>query len=34
MPSKVWSAKRERQYSHVKASLLKPGAAFPHGAGK
>jgi hypothetical protein len=25
MPSKVWSAKRERQYLHVKESLLKRG---------
>ena len=25
MPNKVWSDKRERQYSHVKNSLLKRG---------
>lgn len=25
MPSTVWSAKRQRQYSHIKDSLLKRG---------
>ncbi len=25
MPQKSWSAKRERQYTHIKASLLESG---------
>ena len=25
MPKKVWSAKRERQYAHIKDSLLESG---------
>ena len=25
MPKKSWSAKRERQYAHIKDSLLKRG---------
>jgi hypothetical protein len=25
MPQKVWSAKRERQYEHIKDSLLEGG---------
>lgn len=25
MPQKAWSAKRERQYAHIKASLLERG---------
>jgi hypothetical protein len=29
MPSTVWSAKRERQYAHVKDSLLEQGKAEP-----
>jgi hypothetical protein len=29
MPNKVWSAKRERQYKHVKDSLMAHGDAEP-----
>ena len=29
MPNKTWSAKRERQYVHVKASLLDHGKPLP-----
>jgi hypothetical protein len=29
MPKKVWSAKRERQYQHVKSSLLERGKTEP-----
>lgn len=29
MPQKTWSAKRERQYVHVKASLLERGKPKP-----
>jgi hypothetical protein len=29
MPNKVWSAKRERQYRHVKDSLLARGDSAP-----
>ena len=27
MPKKLWTAKRERQYAHIKASLLERGEA-------
>jgi len=29
MPTKAWSAKRERQYEHIKDSLLKRGEGVP-----
>lgn len=29
MPQKAWSAKRERQYTHIKEGLLKQGRAVP-----
>jgi hypothetical protein len=29
MPQKVWSAKRERQYAHIKDSLLGRGKPAP-----
>ncbi|MDL2339095.1 MAG: plasmid stabilization protein [Pseudomonadota bacterium] len=29
MPQKAWSAKRERQYAHIKDSLLERGKAEP-----
>jgi hypothetical protein len=29
MPQTAWSAKRERQYAHVKASLLERGKPLP-----
>ncbi len=29
MPQKAWSAKRERQYVHIKESLLEQGKAVP-----
>ena len=29
MPQKVWSAKRERQYAHIKDSLLERGKSQP-----
>ena len=29
MPQKAWSAKRERQYVHIKASLLEQGKPEP-----
>lgn len=29
MPKNAWSAKRERQYLHVKESLIKSGKAKP-----
>jgi plasmid stabilization system protein ParE len=29
MPTKAWSAKRERQYEHIKDSLLKRGEDVP-----
>ena len=29
MPQKSWSAKRERQYEHIKDSLLKRGEGVP-----
>ena len=29
MPQKVWSAKRERQYAHVKESLIDRGKSLP-----
>ncbi len=29
MPPKVWSAKRERQYVHIKESLLESGKPEP-----
>ena len=29
MPNKVWSAKRERQYAHIKDSLIAGGRAEP-----
>ena len=29
MPTKAWSAKRERQYEHLKDSLLKRGDDVP-----
>jgi len=29
MPQKAWSAKRERQYAHVKESLLEQGKPKP-----
>jgi hypothetical protein len=29
MPKKPWSAKRQRQYSHIKDSLLERGRAEP-----
>jgi len=29
MPTKAWSAKRERQYEHIKDSLLKRGEGEP-----
>ncbi len=29
MPSKVWSAKRERQYAHIKESLIEHGKPMP-----
>jgi hypothetical protein len=29
MPQKTWSAKRERQYAHIKQSLLEQGRAEP-----
>ena len=29
MPQKAWSAKRERQYAHVKESLLEQGKPEP-----
>jgi len=29
MPTKAWSAKRERQYEHIKDSLLKRGDDVP-----
>ena len=32
MPKKSWSAKRERQYAHIKDSLLKRGKVEEVGA--
>jgi hypothetical protein len=29
MPQKAWSAKRERQYAHIKESLLEHGKPLP-----
>ena len=29
MPQKIWSAKRERQYGHIKDSLIERGRAEP-----
>lgn len=29
MPQKSWSAKRERQFSHIKQSLLAAGKSQP-----
>ena len=29
MPKKAWSAKRERQYAHIKDSLIDQGKAEP-----
>jgi hypothetical protein len=29
MPRKAWSAKRERQYAHIKDSLIERGKALP-----
>jgi hypothetical protein len=29
MPQKAWSAKRERQYAHIKDSLLERGKSQP-----
>ena len=29
MPQKAWSAKRERQYAHIKESLLERGKSGP-----
>ena len=29
MPQKTWSAKRERQYAHIKDSLIEQGKAEP-----
>jgi len=29
MPQKAWSAKRERQYAHIKASLIDRGKPMP-----
>ena len=29
MPQKAWSAKRERQYLHIKASLIDSGKPLP-----
>ncbi len=29
MPTKSWSAKRERQYAHIKDSLIERGKAEP-----
>ena len=29
MPTKAWSAKRERQYTHIKTSLLERGKPEP-----
>ena len=29
MPTTAWSAKRERQYAHIKASLLESGKPEP-----
>ena len=29
MPQNTWSAKRERQYAHIKASLLEHGRPAP-----
>jgi hypothetical protein len=29
MPQKTWSAKRERQYEHIKDSLLERGEGVP-----
>ena len=29
MPQKAWSAKRERQYAHIKDSLLESGKSEP-----
>nr|WP_116603631.1 plasmid stabilization protein [uncultured Albidiferax sp.] len=29
MPQKAWSAKRERQYTHIKTSLLERGKPEP-----
>jgi hypothetical protein len=29
MPPKAWSAKRERQYAHIKESLLEGGKPVP-----
>jgi len=29
MPQKAWNAKRERQYAHIKASLVKQGRPKP-----
>ena len=29
MPQKIWSAKRERQYAHVKDSLIERGKPEP-----
>jgi hypothetical protein len=29
MPQKAWSAKRERQYGHIKDSLIERGKAEP-----
>ena len=29
MPQKAWSAKRERQYAHIKDSLIEQGKAEP-----
>ena len=29
MPQKAWSAKRERQYAHIKDSLIDRGKPLP-----
>jgi len=29
MPQKAWSAKRERQYAHIKGSLIDRGKSLP-----
>ena len=29
MPQKIWSAKRERQYGHIKDSLIERGRTEP-----
>ena len=33
MPQKAWSAKRERQYEHVKESVKEQGASAEEGGG-